>query len=378
MRDAIRPLLLVADKNVSVTVDKTSEDGPAYVQQFGTKGFKIVINEKVCKQLFKKSWLYKKIQYDEFVCGILLHEVSHIKYGTFVRPPVQNGMFHFIDNVIEDSRIEYNLTFQHPALAKYIRWILVALKRGVDRTKAPVTKQVFQEINQDLETLYSIARFGVVDKKADPEFVSFCLPLILSSTRGTRLNTHVAAKAIYDYLYAIAMQDPEVKHWMETVQDLLSGMTESEIREILDQDQIASSNSLNAAQQTVTEGQLAGSGGTPITVEEKENSFYRSVLERRRDLIDQLRTIFKRYFEKASWVKDYDGDLNVVRQQQAYVNSMTAEVGQDYLRMKQRDPSLDVIIYRDISSSTSNIKDSYAETAVVQLAALEGMRGIRN
>jgi len=373
----VRPLLLVADKNVSVTVDKTADDGPAYVQQFGTKGFKIVINDKVCREMWKKSWLFKKIDYDEFLCGILLHEVSHIKYGTFVRPPVINGMFHLIDNILEDSRIEYNLTFEHPALARYIRWILVALRRGVDKVKAPKQKEVFKRIDRNLDTLYTLTRFGTITKKADPEFVAFSLPLILSSTRGNRVNTHIAAKAIYDYLLDIAMEDPEVKQWFENVQDFLAGITLEEIKDILGQDQVASSNSLNVAKQTAIEGKLAGSGGDPVTIEEKENSFYRSTVEKRQVIISQLRNIFKRYFEKASWVSDFDGDMNVMRQQNAYINSMTNDVGMDYVRMLRKDPSLDVLVLRDISSSTSSIKDSYAETAVVQMAALEMMAGVR-
>ena len=92
-----------SDKGLGVTIRKSNL-------------FTVLIYQQACERILGNSWLSGKIEIDEFMFGVILHEYAHIKYGSFngVQPGKDN-MWGWIDNVIEDRRIEYRMAIEYPS-----------------------------------------------------------------------------------------------------------------------------------------------------------------------------------------------------------------------------------------------------------------------
>jgi hypothetical protein len=73
----------------------------------------------------------------------------------------------------------------------------------------------------------------------------------------------------------------------------------------------------------------------------------------------------------------FEGDTDLRKQQQIYVNSLTGDDGQTFLQRRFRATTMDVVILRDVSFSTDLYKEEYAEAIVAILASLEGIAAVR-
>lgn len=391
MAPAIRPVLLVADKNVTVKYSDAKSDYMGVCQTDGGKfSFDIIIFQETTRRCYEKSWLHKRISLDELLCGVLLHEVSHVKYDSFKRPDMANvhqGVWAYIDNVLEDSRIEYRLTYDHPSYARYLRWLLVALRTELMAEQKDQQKNAeLKKLTEYLRQLFMVTRFGIIEDNYDEKFISFALPLVVSSMRGDRDNVIQAINAIYDYLsgevdmnkipqtkivYCVVSAE-ELKDILEKLGDKV---VSSGISIVIEEQKTGGQQAGN--QNLPAYGKLAGSGEHELVLEDKDNGFYRSVIENYGDVIEGLRSVFKRVFESVRFVKDYDGEINVKRQQSAYLNSLTNDTALDYIRMERKDNSLDVVLIRDVSGSTSGVMEEYASSLVCFLAALEGLHNVK-
>ena len=73
----------------------------------------------------------------------------------------------------------------------------------------------------------------------------------------------------------------------------------------------------------------------------------------------------------------YDGDVNLKKQQEAYLASKTAEESRVYQYYLRRKVSVDIMIIRDVSGSTYRFEREYAEALIEILAAVNNFDGIR-
>lgn len=73
----------------------------------------------------------------------------------------------------------------------------------------------------------------------------------------------------------------------------------------------------------------------------------------------------------------YDGDVNLKKQQEAYLASKTAEESRVYQYYLRRKGSVDIMIIRDVSGSTYRFEREYAEALIEILAAVNNFDGIR-
>lgn len=375
MKHTVKPLYLVPDAAVTI-VEKNDDPSHAYVYE--TKGgFEITVNPKSCMTLFKKSWLSKKIEFDEFMCGILLHEVSHIKYGTFtLRPVIKNELFHYINNCLLDNQIEAALTHEHPSLAKYIQWILIGIRREADLSKVKKHPE-YPKVQMMLSSLFYMTRFGVILPETSDEFRDFCLPQILSATRGGVKNVMNASLAIYEFIFS-SVDDDELKEKMRAINFVVRSLEEGDFDVLQDGIQVAQSNALDVISGGLTDkGKLPGSGTQQLQLREEETGFYRKTVAKHWKAIQTIRATFKRRLDELNRVMMYEGDLSLHRQQQAYISSLTGEEERNYQVLMRNDPSVDVAIIRDISGSTDTVKVPYAEATVCLLAATEKLYGIR-
>lgn len=381
-RFSVNPLNLIAGKHVRVKISPAKDDqAHAYVAVMG-KSYQIVLNEPMCSKLYRDSWVNKYITFDDFMMGLLIHEVAHIKYGSLeIKHSVSDGLYQLLNNIIEDSRIEYMMTMDHPAYSRFIRWVLIAVRRHADvQGVRPGDEKnpSWVKFSGLLKQLFYLARFGVVMDGADSEFINFCLPLTLSAMRGEGDNCAVAVKAIYDYLMSIVQEDEQLKKMVLAIKVVAVAISGNEMGDVIDAQKVASSNSLQAAS-GMLDGMAKGigSGEDQMVLQEKDSSFYRATVEEYWNVIDSIRQVFKRIFESHKWAKGYDGDINLQRQQEAYIESMTGEPDLNYLWFKRLEPSVDMLLLRDVSGSTSGIKDAYAAGTVAILAALEKLHGVR-
>jgi hypothetical protein len=388
----IRPHLLVPNQNVSIKfVAKEDQRIPAYVQYLSNaldRSYEVVINTEVAKKMLEDSWLNDKISLDDFLVGLLLHELAHVRYGSFdhatKRRNRDNVIFGYVENVLEDARIEYRLTYEFPAYRQYISWLIAVMKSKVSLYPGLAVEKGVQihDMGKDLDVLYDLVRFGLVGKYANPKFVSFALPLVLSAIRGDRLNVNDAANAIYHYLvldHSVLEEAGGAKIVRFIEYDAIKN---EDLDKLNDCEQVLQSQILEVKEQVEQThkagiGLLPGASGAKLVVEEKDSGFYRQTVQMYKALILRLRSVFKRLFESAVIYRDYDGDLDITRQQTAYLNSFTNDVGLDYQRYKLVDPELDLLILRDVSGSTVSMQIPYTQAIVCILAALEGLKGVR-
>lgn len=482
----IRPLDLVADKNISLKIIKggnlpqgVPEGTPAWVAPDAKSGgYQIYIYQPNSKKLYNTSWIKGHISYAEFEIGILLHEIAHIKYDSWEGDSLlikNNGLFTYVDHVIEDARIEYQLSMEHPQYAKYFHWLLASLRDIIDTEAAgKVAKSIISDYT---EWLYHLVRFGTIQTGADRDFICFTLPLIVQSPRSGRLPAIAASKAIF-YWMDDRLQDElqQVKNEIiksadsismdeldnqlfgegdgddsaaaEKLTELMSeegkkGKTKKQrktqrerkeqreamdyeaddlldpnytdmkhskesigkddIENDIDGEQVASSNERDLIEGYLQDVSDAGGSSDGITLEgsdhgknrggvgggigqgsdkavakvEKDNAFYKQVLQEEGPLLEHFRNIFKRLKNFPSWADAFDGELNLARQQQAYIDSFSGDENENYQVMKDIELSLDLVVMRDISGSTNGMRVEYAKALVVALASLEGFDGIR-
>jgi hypothetical protein len=372
--------LLPPGKTVIVNEDDKQFSGIAAVREIGKEKYEIRINLDNAFKMYKKSWVYGMAEFDAFVVGLKLHEICHIIYEAFrAQDVVKNGVYHFIQNVLLDAQGEYSFTRDAPGVTKYIRLILTVLRRDADlKVDDPNNEELVEkanEIQKYLDTLFYLVRFGTVKQGADPRFVNFVFPYILASTRKTVDEVNQVTKIIYQYLLLI-FDDPESRNIIEQSVGGDRGMTVEELEEAMGGEKI-SSNDTATVLTDIKGGLFGGKTAQEVQVKEEGNEFYRETVRKYADTINAIRRAFKLRLEKLALVPAYDGDLNLKRQQQAYINSFTQESQPDYQIMKRVEQWLDVVIIRDISASTSGIYDEYCKLTIAILAALNGLPGIR-
>lgn len=126
---------------------------------------------------------------------------------------------------------------------------------------------------------------------------------------------------------------------------------------------------------------IGGGAGTDVEVEivgeSNETFFYRATVEERIGTIGEMRRAMREMFRRPYMAPAVEGDMNPMRQQQAYFNSIIGEDGMDYNVRRFATRSLDVAILRDISGSTCGVMREYAEAVVVFLESLEGIEDVR-
>jgi hypothetical protein len=372
--DLVRPMYLVEGRNVRLIDDDKKLNGFALVEfNEKEKQYTIRINRKNVYELYTLSWLKKDVQFETFMNGIKLHEISHILYESFSIPSVtNNGVFKFILNTLLDSQCEYSLTRDHPSVSYHIHVILSALKRDTEISRQ--TEKV-KEIQKNVKDLFWLVRFGIVMPDADSDFISFCLPLILSSTRNDARNVAMATNAIYEYL--LIDSDDQTMDAVDNSKEKSTAITEQDLIAAEEGEQIANSMMKDFVDQTRNPSSKALKGNTALVIKDEESPFFRATVLKHATLISKVRVAFMHRFDELQQTAAYEGELLYGRQQQAYVDSFTGDSNLNYYVYKKREISIDVAILRDVSGSTKEDKIQYGELTVVILTAISGIAGLR-
>lgn len=373
----LNPLHLI---NAHVSVKKINYmDEPASVIKLQKNKYEIRINTQWITKNFPLH-LHQAVE-----TGLLLHEVAHIKYGSFSGQYKKGTLLlSWIDNLLEDARIEYALSRHFPYAAKLFAVITAMMPR--------LKHKKLDELNAKLDALYSIVRFGVIpDGFDDYDFLNFVIPRTIVSRRGDRKQCIRAALDIYRYLYdqfARKQKRNNNSGSSQSVQEDLEANVKSSSNfghvEPDKDKEIKGEKAINTQISEEEANNLLGALETAYQEYEvmlvdhpKPDNFYVSVLEKRSIQIEQLVSVIEQLLEKKLYISlSHDGDLNISKVQNAYISSITGDGGRFFNRISRSRLSADVLIIRDISASTSGIRDKYAEAVIMICEALSRIGGI--
>jgi hypothetical protein len=347
----------------------------------------IKIFPQKCREIFQASQLYGLVPYKFFEMAILIHEFAHVMGDTFLYDyPLDNYISQYIRNVLTDAHDEYWLMMERPGYSSYPQLALSCIKW----TTPPEISGTALENN--LSTLFHMARFGVILPGADADFVSFCLPLVLSSLRGDTQNSIACGMAIYEYL-----QQKANKSGLQSQQDMKNanvyGQQSQQAVDIAAMQQLAASPQLIATanhdavgdilsakdgdqQQIQSLAKLAGTDGPPPLELDKNDAFYTDTLMQYGDLIANLRTMLTARKQKIYRVPGFDGELSPKKYTQAFLDSLIGEERRTQYLLKKSLLSMEVLVFGDVSWSTEDFQVLYARAKVVFLAALEDFPGV--
>jgi len=299
--------------------------------------------------------------FDEFKFAFLTKELSLIRYGTVEymslvhigMPYEKNPVWEYIFMLLEIRRCNYLLSCDFPSFSHYIDIYNKCIRQTIsvemireDMGQFQHVQGEFEQIRTMLEHLYAL----VVHHQADEHspVCEYALPFVLAAARGTIHTSADAAKAIYNYILL-----PNKLHkifrfrFSETVMEI-----EDVIEDHLKEER-------------------------PIIQADEAIGFYRDVLIKRMNEIVNIRNVFKRIFSMTEQVEVYDGDIDLRKQQQLYLDSITGDEGRTYLQRRFKNTTLDVVLLRDISFSTDLIRVEYAQAIIILMAALEGIAAVR-
>lgn len=354
------PLHLISNVNVKVR-KVTYLDSPATVSKLSQKRYEITINTPWIARNFPPH-LHSVVE-----IGLMLHEVAHIKYNSFGYPVsnrIVNSVATWIDDILEDARVEYHLSSNYPYAAKFFALITAMMPR-------PKHKYI-DSLNEKLEALFNIVRFGIVpDGFNDSDFLSFVIPRVIVSRRGNRKQCLQATLDIYRYL---------CKHVSHQHDDFMASKFDR-VEPILDQ-KIDGEKVINTQISEVDDiigmfNAVYHECETKIIERPQPDDFYVSVLEQYRSQIEQLVSVVEQLLEsRLNICPSRDGDINISKVQHAYIASLTGDEGKFFNRFVRFRPSADVVIIRDISSSTSHIKTEYAKAVIMICEALSRFKDV--
>ena len=385
--------LLVCDseKSDDVADEQKIRENYAMCCEAEENKYYVILNLTKIEALWRKSWLFDYVSLDVFEAAFILHELSHIRYTDFDSKIITASPFKAkIRNILEDSRIEYRMSYDFPETSIFFNILLSSMQTifstfdvGESGTWTAKDADAVQKLVNDL---FDFTRYNLISKEADNEFISNVVPLVLLCRRGSSTDCDIATEVISNMIKYEATQDSE----SDDVPDELLSQSSEPITEAMRKEKQGDSEGTmkqisdkffdkdSMKEQIKSNIECGKNAGTAVEIENKERtSFFLKVATEHAKEIEALRNIFNSAFTEFKSINAKDGDLNFMRQQEAYMNSITGEEGNDYQYRKKEKVLIDVVLLRDISGSIGSYREDYAKSIVILLAALENLTGVR-
>lgn len=347
---------------LDIVYEKGFDASKVTIENFNRQdiSFDLYLNIKRITSLYQQLSM-SGLNYEEFKFAFLTKELSLIRYDSteyvslvsIGMPYKSNQVWEYIFELLEMRRCHYRLSCDFPAFSHYINIYNSCIRKSIsmemvrrDMEQFQHVLSEFEQIRGMFEELYSL----VIHHKTtvNSGICEYALPYVLSAERGTVHDSADAAKAIYNY---ILLPSELHKVFRFRFSEMLI-----EIEDVIE----------DHAQEE-----------RPIIQEDDAVGFYRDVLIKRMSEIMRIRNVFKRIFTMTEQTEVYDGDVDLRKQQQLYLDSITGEEGRTYLQRRFKNTTMDAVILRDISFSTDLNRVEYAEVIISLLAALEGMAAVR-
>lgn len=352
----MNPLSLIDNKNLQIKFEydshfiaKTEKCNDMYIISISTYYLDGL-------NLSEKSMLIK---------GFKFHEIAHIKYKSFSVNIQVSALFAWLFNVIEDERIEYQLSLHYPLAAKYFNLVLSLMQGEIKvglKVKNEEAEKIEDDIKKKISILFDFVRYGKEDSKEE-EFIDFLRPLILSSKRGDVKNCYLVCIAIYRY---IIFESDRANNFLNS-QIITATGNKQEVREKIEEQFEGDSGVVQEIKQ-IEEQERANKQAGKIT--DTRNSFQQVTVMKDHEIIRKLINIFKVVTTSHSFNPALEGEINFKKIQEAYINSFTGEEGYNFFSYKLLEVCFDAIIIRDVSGSTWNMRNEYAQATIDLVAAI--------
>ncbi len=343
--------------------------------------YKIVLNMAKIKELWENSWLYDYVTMDVFEAAFTLHELAHVKYTVFEDDANKSNLAKIIKNILEDVRIEYQMSYDFPESSIFFNILLSTLQSEINGNKENPENGSIESIIYDL---FDLARYNIINDNLNKELINKMLPFVVLMRRGSPKDCDIACEIILNLIQKNMSQTNQsvpnnIKIKQKAISEKDRKKKQSQYNSSEAEKQIASKFFDEKVVKEKIEKSLNGNkAGNAVSVVNKERtSFFLQTAIEHKNEIAALRSLFNRAFVDFKNIAANDGDLNFARQQSAYINSIIGEEGKDYQYRKKERVLLDVVLLRDISGSISDVKDDYAKSIIILLSALENIDGIR-
>lgn len=343
--------------------------------------YKIVLNMAKIKELWENSWLYDYVTMDVFEAAFTLHELAHVKYTIFEDDVNKSNLAKTIKNILEDARVEYQMSYDFPESSIFFNILLSTLQSEINGNKENPENGSIESIIYDL---FDFARYNIINDSPNKELINKMLPFVVLMRRGSPKDCDIACEIILNLIQKNMSQTNQsvpsnIKIKKKAISEEDRKKKQSQYNSSEVEKQIASKFfDEKVVKEKIEKSLNDNKAGNAVSVVNKERTsfFLQTVIEHKNE-ITSLRNLFNRAFVDFKNIAASDGDLNFARQQSAYINSIIGEEGKDYQYRKKERVLLDVVLLRDISGSISNVKDEYAKSIIILLSALENIDGIR-
>ena len=356
-----------------------------------SKSYTVTLLTDNIYQTYCTSWVHNEVTLDEFTLAALVEALSLVKYGIdilldnnsasvkYTALSMLNNMYE-VKNVISlillRSTIIYQVGLEYPEFVPYLQLSYCSNKIAMSNGNLFPTKLDDLSLDKLIDDVLSIAIYGVIPKDANDQVVNFSLPLIYCSRRKGAVDAIISS----DYIVNMFLNNKRCGQVNSSpIDEYDIGNISRNSDSIVDGD-----NMFDNIQISVDDivSLRDGGGSRPsdmiLSLEKGVNKeFFDYVGIAYASVINNLHYIFKKAFNTIKPIAFKDGEINVSRQQEAYVNSIIGEEGNDYLISKMRKIDIDIAIVRDISGSTDLTSKSYAEMVVILLMALDRIQGVR-
>jgi hypothetical protein len=354
--------------NIKRIDDKTSPPAYTKLEYFS---YTIFVNDFILNRLKYKNIINQ---------ALIMHEMSHIEFLTFRQFTYADDFDKYLDNLLEDARVEYRLSLKYPVVAKYFSLTLDLFRNNVDTSSYIIDEAAkLDDVEERLEHLqelnnqiYDFVRFDKLPK--DEKLRDYMLPLLISSKRGNRDNSREISIVLYRFLmyYTKLLENKFDSNLQIKMRNNFTNSNNDESEEVITK--IAKQTKKLKEEEENDKKKDKGS-----KTNETNKSFYNKSVRKNIDLILEVEKEFKKILNKdiKTYVKEGELPTDVNKMQQLYINSFTGEEEKTFVNTKKIETELDVIILRDISYSVNDFAKEYAEILSVFLESLSRFKHVR-
>ncbi|MDY4920539.1 MAG: vWA domain-containing protein [Phascolarctobacterium sp.] len=237
----------------------------------------------------------------------------------------------------------------------------------------------------ELEALEHFLYYHDIDISPNSaDFAALAFPLYGAAIRTELKDLLFANVVVADWLLGVRNirkldlelgEDADAPKQINNCLGNIRSITEETLEEIVRKEKVKVLQAFmqNAATQV---GKLAGVGRFWGKSYNASQFFLDTIKKYQRD-IAELEYIFRQNFTSMKVLESFDGDINLAKQQEAYLASKTGEETRVYQYYLKRKVSVDIMIIRDVSGSTYQFEREYAEALIEILAAVNSFEGIR-
>lgn len=353
-------------------------------------GFILFLNHEALQQLCADYYPDSGLTAEYLEDGCIISNLARLRYEKQLRYSVTSAqkylvwgkddvLFNAVYDALTTFFAEYFLTREFPQYGR----ILAVYNRALAQFFKPARR--LEELHRKyLDGLQSFFYYNRMLPYLPKTYYAFMVPLCLSAIRTTVEHVVKVSYLLTIWIRGLQTLQYDVEQEEMELPEIVAGQVETgdvatasddEVYEVLRKESVryVKTKMHNSGSST---GFRAGVGNYVSKVNGTTQFFLDTVQKYYRH-IAELEYIFKQCFTSIKLLPSFDGDVNLLKQQEAYLASKTMEELKVYNYYLRKKVLVDIVIMRDISGSTYRFEREYAEAIVIILAAVNSFEGIR-